>query len=85
MIDIIGLVWAMLTTISVGPQIYQNYRKKDKGWFLGSLILAMVGTACGIIYNVAEGAPPITIGRIIFMEFLFCVMFVQYFMYRDGE
>ncbi len=66
LLDLIGFLAAVLTTVSFVPQAWHTFQTRDvRGISLGMYSVFTAGVACWLIYGLLLGAWPIVIANCI--------------------
>ena len=79
--DILGLVAAILTTISFLPQVYKTWQTKStEGLSLTMYLVLFIGIICWLIYGIHLNSLPIMIANIVtgILSLFLIIMKIKY-------
>ena len=79
--DILGLVAAILTTISFLPQVYKTWQTKStEGLSLTMYLVLFIGIICWLIYGIHLNSLPIMMANIVtgILSLFLIIMKIKY-------
>lgn len=78
LIDIVGFLAALLTTVSFVPQAWHTFRTRDvRGISLGMYSAFALGVALWLVYGLLLGSWPIVVANLVTLALALAILFMK--------